>query len=277
MEKKKFNKKVVNAFRYIYKVGILKTIAIGMAILASGAEVEIKWKNRHVQFRKGTTDFMVFKQVMVFGQYDVKALNSLKGVNTIVDLGANIGLSALHFKMKYPDATIIAVEPEKKNFDILEKNVSGLSNVYCLNNAIWNSHKNLGIYDIGLGEYGFVVNEENDKEIGAVTSLTINEIMGKFQVDKIDILKIDIEGSEKELFEKNYETWLPKVRSIVIELHDWFRPGCAASFFRAISPYEYNMSFKGENVTIVFTDKSNTTTYGKIIPEHDAEGDNYVA
>lgn len=249
---KKFNKRVVNTLKYVYKVGILKSIAIGMTMLVSGAEYEVKWKNRSIFLRKHTTDLFVFKQVFAFDQYSTKRLKGVDNVKTIVDLGANIGLSALYFKQQYPNARVIAVEPEKKNFDLLVKNVSGLSDVYCLNNAIWNQATNLGIYDIGLGEYGFVVNEQNDSKVGNVKALTMDEIIEKFQIKTIDVLKIDIEGSEKELFSGDCETWLPKVRSIVIEIHDWFRPGCAAAFFRAISKYDYTMAFKGENISIIF-------------------------
>ena len=256
---KKFNKKVLNTFRYVYKVGILKSIAIGMTILVSGAEYEVKWKHRPVHLRRATTDFHVFQQIFVFEQYNARRLKGLDEVSTIIDLGSNIGLSPLYFKMNYPNARVIAVEPEKKNFNILVKNVAGLSDVYCLNNAIWNKPANLGIYDIGLGEYGFVMGEESKNETGNVKAITMDEIIEKFQVKTIDILKIDIEGSEKELFSGNYESWLPKVRSIIIELHDWFRPGCAASFFKAISMFDYTMSFKGENISIVFNHQKTET------------------
>lgn len=45
-----------------------------------------------------------------------------------------------------------------------------------------------------------------------------------------------------------------------LTVHDWFRPGCAAAFFRAISRMEYTMSFKGENITIIF-DKEGQQPY----------------
>lgn len=249
---KKFNKRVVNTLKYVYKVGLLKSIFISMTMLVSGAEYEIKWRHRPVHLRKKTTDLFVFKQIFAYDQYGGKRLKELDNVKTIIDLGANIGLSPLYFKMQYPNARIIALEPEKKNYDLLVKNVSGLTDVHCLNNAIWNVNTNLGIYNIGLGEYGFVVNEQNESKVGNVRAVTMDEIIERFQIKTIDVLKIDIEGSEKELFSGNCESWLPKVRSIVIELHDWFRPGCAASFFRAISMYDYTMNFKGENISIIF-------------------------
>jgi FkbM family methyltransferase len=221
---------------------------------ASGTEeVEIKWKHRNVTLRKSTTDIHVFKQVCVFNQYNIKG--QLGNVETVVDLGANIGLSALYFKSKYPNATVIAVEAEKNNYDVMLKNVTGLPEVHCLHNAIWSSSKSLNIHQTSYGEYGFVVNDEKEDEFESVKAITMDDLIEKYQLKKIDILKIDIEGSEKELFSGNYAAWLPLVRCIVIELHDWFKPGCASAFFKAISQYEYSMSFKGENITIIFEDR----------------------
>jgi len=251
---KRFKKDFVNTLRYVYKVGILKSLAISMTMLASGAEFEVKWKHRNVTMRKASTDFTVFQQVCVFGQYNIKP-TQLENVETIVDLGANIGLSAVYFKNKYPNATVIAVEAEKSNYEVLVKNVIGLPDVHPLHNAIWSHNKNLGIHSTGYGEYGFIVNENEENEVESVKAITMDDIIEKYQLKKIDILKIDIEGSEKELFSGNFQSWLPKVRCIVIELHDWFKPGCASAFFKAISRFEYSMSFKGENVTIIFEDK----------------------
>ena len=247
----KIKKRVVTTLRYIYKVGIIKSLMIGLAMSASAEEYEVKWKGRHYHIRKHSSDFKVFRAIAVFGQYNVSKITS-DNVKTIVDLGSNIGFSVMHFKSKFPDAHVIAVEPEKKNYDQLVKNVKEYSNVDCLQNAIWYSQKNLGIFDSGLGEYGFRVVDDNQKQVGSVDSITMDDIISKYNLQTIDILKIDIEGAEKELFTHNFESWLPKVRCIVIELHDTFRPGCATAFFKAISSREFDIFCKGEDIIITF-------------------------
>lgn len=246
--------KVFNSIRSIYKIGLIKSFVLFFICLTAAGEYEFDWKGRQVHVRKKTSDLNVFRQIFAFEQYKIRNLENME-IESIVDLGANIGLSALDFSMRFPNAKVFAVEPEIHNYEMMVKNVAGLDNVYCLNNAIWNSTKSLGVYDKGLGEYGYVVSEENPREIGSIKSLTIDEIMQKFNLSKIDLLKIDIEGSEKELFSSNYESWLPKVGCIIIELHDWMRHGCASSFFKAISTYDYDLSFKGENLTVMFTGK----------------------
>ena len=62
-------------------------------------------------------------------------------------------------------------------------------------------------------------------------------------VDMVDILKIDIEGSELDLFSKNYESWLGKVKNIAIEIHD---KESEKAFFNALSDFDYQLEFSGE-------------------------------
>jgi FkbM family methyltransferase len=246
-------KRLVTTVRYVYKVGILKSLLIFMAMSTTAEEYEVKWKGRHYHIRKHSTDFKVFRSIVIFGQYNISRINSTN-VKTIIDLGSNIGFSVLHFKAKFPDAHIIAVEPEKHNYDQLVKNVKGYNDIDCLQNAIWHTKKNLGIFDSGLGEYGFRVVEGNQKLVGSVDAITMDDIVTMYNLQIIDILKIDIEGAEKDLFTYNYENWLPKVRCIVIELHDSFLPGCATAFFKAISNREFNIFCKGEDIVITFND-----------------------
>lgn len=253
MSSQKFKKKVVTTLRFVYKVGLIKSLLIGLAMSTSGEECDIKFKGRHYHIRKHSSDFQVFRSVVVFGQYNISKI-ATKNVKTIVDLGSNIGFSVLHFKSKYPDAHVIAVEPEKHNYEQLVKNVQGYNNVDCLQNAIWYSQKNLGIFDSGLGEYAFRVVDANQKLVGSVDAITMDDIIARYNLQTIDILKIDIEGAEKELFTHNFESWLPKVRCIVIELHDLFRPGCATAFFKAISNREFEIFCKGEDIVISFND-----------------------
>ena len=75
-------------------------------------------------------------------------------------------------------------------------------------------------------------------------------------LEQIDLLKLDIETAERELFSKNYQAWLPKTKAIVIELHDWITPGCSKPFFKAINECfdTYSYSSRGENTIIVNQD-----------------------
>jgi hypothetical protein len=71
-------------------------------------------------------------------------------------------------------------------------------------------------------------------------------------VEHIDILKLDIEGAERELFNLGAEAWLGAVGQIIIELHDRFVPGCAFAFYAKIANYPFVQSVRADNVFINF-------------------------
>ena len=97
---------------------------------------------------------------------------------------------------------------------------------------------------------------EEDLENGTINAKSLDSIIAKHNIDIIDILKIDIETSEKQLFTNNFEKWLPKTKVIIIELHDRMEAGCAKAFFNAINKCytNYTYSTLGENVIITNLD-----------------------
>lgn len=238
--------------RFVVRIGIIKSIFVLLSIWMVEEEYRLKWHNHTVHLRKGSSDFDIYRQVLVFDSYKVKGADK-NSIQTVVDLGANIGLSTLYFKEKFPGAKIISVEPDRGNFNLMVRNTKDLSNVFCLNQAIWPYDTELTLYDSGKGEDSYTVGEIRNGNENKVQGITVSDIIRDFKLPSIDILKIDIEGAEKELFSSNYMNWLPKVHIIIIELHDWMRDGCACSFFRAISSFDYTMSGNGENITIVLS------------------------
>jgi len=164
---------------------------------------------------------------------------------TIVDCGANIGLSAVYFANKYPKATIIAIEPDLRNFEFLKKNTAPYQNIHCLRRAVWPTSVQMELVDPGNGGWSL---QTKASETGAMKSITLDEVMRQFDFSAIDLLKIDIEGAEKELFANHYEHWLSKTGTIAIELHDFIQPGTSDNFYKAIQPYHFNLTSRGENL-----------------------------
>lgn len=194
--------------------------------------------------RNNTSDINVFYQVFLAKSYNI---NFRINPKIIIDCGANIGLSTIYFKNKFPNAKIIAIEPEKSNFLLLEKNTKEYNDVFCVKYGVWNKSTNL-IINNKYGKWGFMVEEVEHQSENTIPAISIDEIMEKFDINEIDILKIDIEGSEKNLFESNFECWLSKTKVLIIELHDFMRAGSSMSFIKAISNYEFNMARKNENL-----------------------------
>lgn len=206
-----------------------------------------------LHLRKSTSDIETFYQV--FGNLEYGDIPIKFSPKVIIDLGANIGLASVYFANKYPDSKIISVEPETSNFDVLKVNTARYKNIILEQKAISNiDDKYVEILDKGYGKWGFIteIKDEYDNSFGSgIKTITINKISELYNINCIDILKIDIEGAEKELFETNFEKWIPITRCIIIELHDGMKKGCSKSFFKCISNYNFSFRIRGENLVLI--------------------------
>jgi FkbM family methyltransferase len=202
--------------------------------------------NSAIYIRQNTSDWTVFQEVFFNRNYNIKIPFTPR---VIVDCGANIGLVSLYFIQKYPSAKIIAVEPEEKNYAQLKMNVSKYHQISTIKGGIWNKSTFLEVADSSnMGSWGFSCSETPADKPGAVRAYSIEELMSANDLEEIDILKLDIEGSELEVFSSNYQNWLPKTRCIIIELHDWRRKGCSKVFFNTLFQYDFSIYTKGETI-----------------------------
>lgn len=195
-----------------------------------------------IHIRRNTFDSEIFTQMFIYKQYDFAIQGEVK---SIVDLGANNGMSALFFHAKYPTAIIYAIEPDKKNFEALKINVQNIKQIIPINKAIW---KDDGYVNLDSGD-SWTVRVDMESGINTVESITMDTLILKYQLKQIDLLKIDIETAEKELFDGKTD-FLEVVKNLVIELHDWLKPGCSQSFFRSVYNFQYNYSINIENTII---------------------------
>jgi FkbM family methyltransferase len=136
-------------------------------------------------------------------------------IKTILDGGANIGDETARFLFHYPDAEILAVEAAETNFDLLQRNFSKIESVKLVKGGLWSIKTNLKLLT-GTSAESFSVVETDDNS-DSIPAWTILELIQKMQWDKIDILKLDIEGFEYELFTRNFDEWIDKVNSFIIE------------------------------------------------------------
>ncbi len=201
------------------------------------------------EIRNVSSDKFIFYEIFINNGYLLK-FNTR--VNVIVDAGANIGLFTIQMKALYPDAKIVAIEPDEENFKLLTKNLQQYQDIALEKAGVWFRDTQLDIHDkYPIGKCALQTTENVSE--GSIKGVSINTLMKKYTLKRIDILKIDIETSEKELFMANYEEWLPRVKVIIIELHDRLREGCAKTFFEAINKtfVKYTYSIKGASTIII--------------------------
>jgi FkbM family methyltransferase len=241
-------------FKFLYlclsRFGIYGLLIYFKFKFGSTKKIRVPGIAHPVGLRPGTADEYTFREIFITKEYDIAT--GIAHPKYIIDAGANIGLTSIFFACLYPSATIISIEPDTGNFNQLLLNVKPYSNIIPLNAALWNSDESVRVTDQGFGIRGYVV--EKASEGDSIGAITIENIMRIYDFPNIDILKMDIEGSEREVLETGYESWLPKVRCFVVELHDRMKPGCSKAVFSAVVQYDFSFSIKGEN--LVFTNRS---------------------
>lgn len=136
----------------------------------------------------------------------------------ILDAGSNVGLFSL-VASKFAKK-IIAVEPHPKNYELLQTNINNnnVKNIKTLNTALWHKKCKIKLYEkMHSGSHSIFPSP--DSRYYEVSTTTINEIINRF--GDIDLLKMDIEGSEFEIFKKMNKTVLKHISYIVAEVHSY--------------------------------------------------------
>lgn len=191
-----------------------------------------------VRLRAGSSDAKVF--VQVFGEQKTEFPVSGEPA-VIVDAGANIGLTALVFAQRFPSATILAMEIDGHNYQMLCDNCRSYPNVQPIHRGLWSKSSRLRISNPGDESWSFQP-VEADGDDGAVMALSLPDVLRTFGFPRIDILKIDIEGGEYEVFREGVDEWIDRVGVILVEAHDRFRPGCTEVIRQALAGHRFEES-----------------------------------
>ena len=207
-----------SAWRLVYSL-------LDFAPWTSNMKFEVPALDTQVWVRLGakSSDLQILDEI-VRGEYD---FNYPSRVSSIMDLGANVGYSALWFHKRYPEAQIICVEPDSANCKQLIRNVEGIGQIVLIRAAIGLEPGIVSLQDPGRRSSGLRTfeTEQPARPIGWVPSLSLGDLVRLAPTSRVDILKIDIEGAELELLSDS-DTWRCSVASVVVETHERFRPGC---------------------------------------------------
>jgi FkbM family methyltransferase len=223
--------------------GIRNSLSLFQNLKKDGCFV-LKYFGNDFYLRGNTVDFAVFNSIFAKGEYD---LNIGFKPEYIIDAGAYTGVSTVYFRHKYREAKIIAVEPEKSNFDLLVRNTKPYKNIFCVNAGVYCEDIPLVISDHSAEKYAFRVEPSASTE-KSVPGYMIETLMKEFQLPHVDILKMDIEGAEYSVFANNPDAWLAGVRVIVAELHEFIHPGVSELVLGVLKDSGFKISWKGENL-----------------------------
>lgn len=208
--------------------------------------IQLPFLKHRVHLRKAMSDRLMFEQLFLKKEYDIEIPFEPK---TIIDLGANAGFASIFFANRFPEAKIVCLEPDEENYQLTKKNTAAYQNITALKGAIWHKTERLKVVDHGHGEAAYMV-EPGGEDAAAVQAYTVKDIMTLMNITEIDVLKIDIEGAEKEIFETGYETWLPFTKVLIAETHDRYKKGTSKAVFSSICKYDFSLELSGENLVL---------------------------
>jgi FkbM family methyltransferase len=195
-----------------------------------------QWKGRKVFYRAGTADAGAFYEILIrpsrhkhpnrfirMGknlEYWVPAEISPE---VILDIGGNIGTTSVYYSKIFPLAKIFTFEPVPSNYSLLKKNTYGLENVQIFNVGLGCEEKKAMIYGCedsnntgGFSLFDLEVDKSNSQEVIIKEASSFLKDIG---VGKVDLIKIDTEGSEYDILTSIDVETLSGVRWIIGELH----------------------------------------------------------
>lgn len=213
-------------------------------------DVRIDGVPHPIRVRLASSDARSMASCLLDLQYDVDLGFEPK---TILDLGGNIGCSAIYFANRWPNARICVVEPFKENFELLKHNTEPYPNIQPIHAAAHSVRGRLRLQVPQTGFWGVQAvphTSAHRPDSNSVAGKTVCDLMDEAGFDRIDLLKMDIEGSELDLFRSSPDEWLTRTRVVAVELHDWVRVGCSWYFERALAKYRTRRIAIDENIVV---------------------------
>ncbi len=221
--------------------------------------VKVRWHGESIILRPRESDPVVASSVLGWDEYGMgeraeTALNRLAArwrarghTPVIIDGGANVGYAALYFARRFPQATIIAVEPNPETFKILEKNCAAHSQIRTMFGALWSHNRGVSLHSDRDSSWADNVREGSD-----TPSMLMQDLMKTIPGGMPLIIKLDIEGAEGEVCRSAPEL-LRKAACLLIEPHDYLNPGssCLSPLYDALKGQKVDTLLVGEYIALI--------------------------
>ena len=174
-------------------------------------------------YRPDNADLLTIVSIFENGEYDLSKAGRAK---TIIDIGAHIGVFVAWAKLAFPEASIYAYEPSPRSHELLRLNIelNQLKGVRIFQSAVTDRegirnlyiHRNWNWLDSLVAETGEAV---------PVNAITLQQVFDLNGIERCDVLKIDVEGSEWDILSVLPDDYWRRIGAIVLETHDFVMPG----------------------------------------------------
>lgn len=239
----KFTNRLHQFKQYASILGVPQTILLLYAarlLRISNLNLRIHGIAHTIRCRPTGSDRYALSQIFIEHDSDIPMTHSPK---LIIDGGANVGYVSVLFANKYPDALILAIEPDLTNYQIARHNCSKYPNIQVIRAGIWTSDTSLVIENPDAESWAFKVCESASPTPNSVPGYTISSLLTYYGIDMVDLLKLDIEGAEENIFSSPNLEWLSKVKILAVEIHNKTAHEAIVS---AMMKFSFTQSMRGE-------------------------------
>lgn len=226
-------------------------------------ELPLPGSGRTILLRTISSDVATYNQIFIRRDYDIgstrhaagffERLKKRNGHVVVIDCGANIGCGTAWFATQFPGARIVAVEPDLENWKLLQRNVQQFPNTEALHSAVWSSETDVAIANPNDRPWSYRMEatsalSPNNAE-SSVKAVTLHTLIGSCDPSAAVIVKMDIEGGEREVFGGD-TSWLDRTDLLIIELHDDLCPwqGNSRNVMAAVARRPMDYKLVGENL-----------------------------
>lgn len=196
-----------------------------------------------VDVRPGTCDVITYYDVVVRELYGRMPIDS---VATVIDCGANIGMASAYMLSRFPSSHVWAIEPDPTNFDLCARNLEQFGErAHLLRAAICGHSQPVKAALTLAGTWASTVVSTTTDDPGAFEGIGMDDLLTRLGLPRVDLLKIDIEGAEVDVFSSGPLHWLDRIGCIEVELES---RAAEEFFFGALSRRGFTFSRFGDIV-----------------------------
>lgn len=222
--------KFVKKINYWYQPGPYFTIINGIdvrickgddilheEIFDFGDNIKVDLKQQIHYDKNDTNSWAPFFEVFIQNTYESE-LVKLKEDDIVVDFGANIGMFSLYASKK--SKMLYSVEPDPITYENLLKNTESIDNIITINKAIYSKGGEIEFIRNEVSGASSLFNNQNNSKKITIDTISFSDFINQYNIDRINYLKVDIEGAEFDLFENMDEDFLQNnIDKIFMEVH----------------------------------------------------------
>jgi len=205
--------------------GFIQPLLVILQLILNKQTIKYKYKKHSLYINNDSINSVTYHIINSTPKIE-KMVSKIDSCKTAVDIGANNGIFSYFLKKKFPDAVVYVFEPSDILQKIISQNLESYEKIILEKKAVSDIDGEISFFINPLSEQTNSLNKESvikgnikslNKEIieVKVPSCTLNSYF--FNIDSIDVLKVDIQGAEY-LMLKGANTIMPKTKMAFFEV-----------------------------------------------------------